>query len=184
LVVAAVVASLGAAVYAVLWDAGAESGVAAAAGAREETSTPGSIGSSAPPHAPADAPHADGELALVPIKVTTDPAGASVQVVGGAEVCASTPCSFEVVAGSPVALMARRGRAQAVTAVTPAGATELHLVLDVAASGKPGASHAVTATSTPGNAAAVKRDTTTAKAARRADEPPGDLKVPEMYRER
>jgi hypothetical protein len=80
--------------------------------------------------------------------------------------------------------MARRGRAQAVTAVTPAGATELHLVLDVAASGKPGASHAVTATSTPGNAAAVKRDTTTAKAARRADEPPGDLKVPEMYRER
>ena len=135
----------------------------------------------------AEAPSVDAEpasdLALVPVRVTTDPAGASVRVVGGAEVCASTPCSFEVVAGRPVALMARRGRAQAVSAVTTAGATELHLVLDVAAVPRAGgASGAPTALITP--ALAGKRETATAKVREGMIDAPDDIKVPEMYRER
>jgi serine/threonine protein kinase len=147
------------------------------------TSTAPTAPPSAPPAA-SQAVEATGELSLVPVKVTTDPAGASVRVVGGAEVCASTPCSFEVVAGRPVALLARRGRSQAMTAVTPAGATELHLVLDVVAAAKGAAEAAASAPSfTSTSAPAPKREAVTAKTARaKPVTAPDDLKVPDMYR--
>jgi serine/threonine-protein kinase len=160
--------------------AGRESAAGQAATAQAGQATPTSA---VTPTAPGRETDPDSDLALVPVRVTTDPAGASVRVVGGAEVCASTPCSFEVVAGRPVALMARRGRAQAVTAVTPAGATELHLVLDVAALPRAtGAGGASTALITP--ALAGKRATASAKVREDMIDAPDDIKVPEMYRER
>ena len=173
--------AVGVAGYVAFGDAGAPSAQAGVVPSGQGDGAPASTAAAANAAAPTG-DEAEGDLALVPVKVTTDPAGATVQVVGGAEVCASTPCSFEVVAGRPVALMARRGRAQAVTAVTPAGATELHLVLDVLAMGKGGAGGIASAAAAT-TASAVKRGTATAKITRRSDDAPDDLKVPEMYRE-
>jgi serine/threonine-protein kinase len=70
-----------------------------------------------------------GGLELVTVRVTTRPAGASVRLSGGDEVCASTPCAFEVVRSKPISLQARRGTRSAVATLSPAGTTDLHLVL-------------------------------------------------------
>jgi serine/threonine-protein kinase len=94
----------------------------------------------------------EGGLELVTVRVTTRPAGASVRLSGGDEVCASTPCAFEVVRSKPISLQARRGARSAVATLSPAGTTDLHLVL---AGG--------------GGAPAVRR-------------PADELKVPEIFR--
>jgi serine/threonine-protein kinase len=71
----------------------------------------------------------DSALDLVTVRVSTRPAGASVQLAGGGEVCAATPCAFEVVRGKPISLQARRGGRNAVATLSPSGTTDLHLVL-------------------------------------------------------
>jgi serine/threonine-protein kinase len=86
---------------------------------------PGEEAHGAPPR-PADEGAA---LDLVTVRVTTEPAGASVKLAGGEQVCAATPCAFDVVRGAPVSLLAQRGAQQATTNLTPRAATDLHLVL-------------------------------------------------------
>jgi serine/threonine-protein kinase len=71
----------------------------------------------------------EGGLELVTVRVTTRPAGASVRLSGGDEVCASTPCAFEVVRSKPISLQARRGARSAVATLSPKFTTDLHLVL-------------------------------------------------------
>jgi eukaryotic-like serine/threonine-protein kinase len=94
----------------------------------------------------------DSALELVTVRVSTRPAGASVQVTGGGEVCSATPCAFEVVRGKPISLLARLGARNAVATLSPSGTTDLHLVL----------------------AGAAK--------ARRAQRAGDELKVPEIFR--
>jgi serine/threonine-protein kinase len=77
----------------------------------------------------ADDPGEAGGLDLVSVRVTTRPAGATVRLSGGEEVCATTPCAFEVVRGKPLSLQARRGARSAVATLSPATTTDLHLVL-------------------------------------------------------
>jgi eukaryotic-like serine/threonine-protein kinase len=75
----------------------------------------------------------DSALELVTVRVSTRPAGASVQLTGGGEVCSATPCAFEVVRGKPISLLARLGARNAVATLSPSGTTDLHLVLAGAA---------------------------------------------------
>jgi serine/threonine-protein kinase len=77
--------------------------------------------------------HADDGLDLVTVRVSTQPAGARVRLAGGGEVCATTPCSFDVVRGAPISLLARRGGYQALATLNPTAATQLHLVLEAKA---------------------------------------------------
>jgi hypothetical protein len=93
-----------------------------------------------PTNAPTGAPKASAEPhadpvsvpgpALVTIHMTTEPNGASVQLEGGAQVCATTPCAFDVLQGTPIVLHAHRGQQQARAALRPSSATDLHLVLN------------------------------------------------------
>jgi eukaryotic-like serine/threonine-protein kinase len=75
------------------------------------------------------APKAPG-LDLVSVRVTTQPTGARVRVVGGGDVCSKTPCSFEAIRGAPLSLHAVRGARQTTTVIRPSDTTELHLVLE------------------------------------------------------
>jgi eukaryotic-like serine/threonine-protein kinase len=77
-------------------------------------------------------------LDLVSVRVTTEPAGASVRLADGLEVCAKTPCAFDAVRGAEISLRARRGNRAASATLHPGEATQLHLVLDGRAQ-KPGA---------------------------------------------
>ena len=121
---------------------------------------------------------ADAELALVAVRVTSQPAGARLRVAGGSEVCEATPCSFDAVMGRPLSLQARRGRSQALTTITPVGETELHLVLEAMPATKDGAAgaQAPAAGPTPGVA------TQSASAAEPRSLSHDDLKIPEMFR--
>jgi hypothetical protein len=78
-----------------------------------------------PPVAAVDGP----ALELVTVRVTTEPDGAVVRVAGGGEVCATTPCAFEVVRGKVISLQARRGARHATATLNPSGPTDLQLVL-------------------------------------------------------
>ena len=132
---------------------------------------------SAAPQPPLGAVTADtkgGELSLVVVRVTSQPSGARLRVAGGEEVCASTPCSFDAVLGRPLSLLARRGRSQALTTITPVAETELHLVLETV----PGAKTA-TGASTPGTGAAPA---SAVSANEDRDDGHDDLKIPEMFR--
>jgi serine/threonine protein kinase len=75
------------------------------------------------------APKAPG-LDLVSVRVTTQPPGARVRVVGGGDVCSKTPCSFEAVRGAPLSLHAVRGARQTTTVIRPSDTMELYLVLE------------------------------------------------------
>jgi hypothetical protein len=90
------------------------------------------------PELTTSAPTAPG-LDLVVVRVTTQPAGAHVRVVGAGEVCAKTPCSFEAMRGAPLSLQAVRGNRQTTTLIKPADTTELYLVLESAKVEKPAA---------------------------------------------
>jgi hypothetical protein len=108
------------------------------------------------------------ELALVAVRVTSQPSGARLRVAGGSEVCASTPCRFDAVVGRPLSLQARRGKSQALTTITPVGETELHLVLEAVAEKDAGA----------GNGAGPQP----VSAAESRTLAHDDLKIPEMFR--
>jgi len=79
----------------------------------------------------------DSALELVTVRVSTRPAGASVRLTGGGEVCSATPCAFEVVRGKPISLLARLGARNAVATLSPSGMTDLHLVLAGGAKARP-----------------------------------------------
>jgi serine/threonine-protein kinase len=76
-------------------------------------------------------------LDLVKVRITTEPAAATVRLSDGMMVCASTPCTFEAVRGAAVALVAERGAYRAGTSLTPSAATDLHLVLNSSTKVKP-----------------------------------------------
>jgi hypothetical protein len=76
-------------------------------------------------------------LDLVKVRITTEPAAATVRLSDGMMVCASTPCTFEAVRGAAVTLVAERGAYRAGTSLTPAAATDLHLVLNSSMTPKP-----------------------------------------------
>jgi hypothetical protein len=78
-------------------------------------------------------PDDEAALDLVTVRISTEPAGASVKLSDGVVVCASTPCAFDAVRGAEVALIAERGAYRAGTSLTPAAATDLHLVLNSSA---------------------------------------------------
>ena len=71
-----------------------------------------------PPSAAVDEP----ALELVTVRVTTEPDGATVRVAGGAEVCATTPCAFEVVRGKAILATGQARRATGDGDVEPVGA--------------------------------------------------------------
>jgi hypothetical protein len=116
------------------------------------------------------------ELSLVAVRVTSQPSGARLRVAGGDEVCAATPCSFNAVVGRPLSLLARRGRSQALTTITPVAETELHLVLEPVAGAKTGGA----AGSGPAAASTAPASAVSANEAR--DDVHDDLKIPEMFR--
>jgi serine/threonine-protein kinase len=99
-------------------------------------------------------------LDLVTVRISTEPAGASVKLADGVVVCASTPCAFDAVRGAEVGLVAERDGYRAGTSLTPTAATELHLVLNVSSKAKVKGKPA-------GTAPLVAHD---------------DLKVPAMFR--
>jgi eukaryotic-like serine/threonine-protein kinase len=70
------------------------------------------------------------DLDLVSVRITTQPAGARVRVVGGGDVCSKTPCSFEAIRGAPLSLHAVRGARQTTTMIRPSDTMELYLVLE------------------------------------------------------
>jgi len=117
---------------------------------------------------------ATAELALVAVRVTSQPSGARLRVAGGSEVCAATPCRFDAVIGQPLSLQARRGRSQALTTITPVGETELHLVLEAV----PGAPGGKDGTAGGGAVAQPMSENDTRTLAH------DDLKIPEMFRRR
>jgi serine/threonine-protein kinase len=55
----------------------------------------------------------------VNVHVASDPAGARVSYDGGAEACASTPCTLEVTRGATLVLHAKLGKRRGRTAITP-----------------------------------------------------------------
>jgi hypothetical protein len=67
---------------------------------------------------------------LITLHVSTRPSGAKLSLVGGAQVCDKTPCEVEVVRGSPVSFLARRGKQRAMTTLEPRDGAEVLLVLD------------------------------------------------------
>jgi serine/threonine-protein kinase len=148
-----------------------------AAGSR--TQAPRSAQPAAVPQPPLGAVAADakgGELSLVAVRVTSQPTGARLRVAGGEEVCAATPCSFDAVMGRPLSLLARRGRSQALTTITPVAETELHLVLEPVAGGKTAGaagSGAAPASAAPASAVSANEEREGAH---------DDLKIPEMFR--
>jgi hypothetical protein len=67
---------------------------------------------------------------LVTLHVTTRPSGAKLRLSSGGELCGRTPCSFEVVRGAQVSLLARYGQRRAATTLTPQATADVHIVLD------------------------------------------------------
>jgi eukaryotic-like serine/threonine-protein kinase len=159
-------------------------------GASEVAAAAGAEGAD---EAPADeAPQAeDGvepaeEPGVVTMNVRTEPAGARLTVEGHGQVCASTPCSFEVARGEPLVLEARRGRQSARERVEPSDHTDVSLRLSAPARASAGPPQGdAPAPSTP-------TDTATPPTPAEADEPPkkpepppeppADLKVPDIFR--
>jgi serine/threonine-protein kinase len=76
-----------------------------------------------PPDVPAPVVDAPADLDAGPqrvsIRLETNPAGARVWVVDRGDVCAETPCSFELPAGEEVIVRAARGRARGEISLTP-----------------------------------------------------------------
>jgi serine/threonine-protein kinase len=104
------------------------------------SATPGAAAPTASPIAPAVPPSLEPELTaalptgpgldLITVRVTTQPPGARVRIGGGSEVCAKTPCAFEVMRGTPLTLHATRGASKTTTVIRPSETTELYLVLE------------------------------------------------------
>jgi serine/threonine-protein kinase len=92
------------------------------AGPREVAAAPATL-DVGPPDAYATAVDAAPELDAGPrrvsIRLETNPAGARVWVVDRGDVCAETPCSFELPAGEEVVVRAARGRARGEVRLTP-----------------------------------------------------------------
>jgi serine/threonine-protein kinase len=137
--VAAGLLACAAAVYAASGGQGGDKSAPAAAAPAQATTTPAGVdstdvGTLAAQVAPGEPDST--ALDLVTVRVTTNPAGASVRLAGGAEVCTATPCAFQAVRSKPIALEARRGPRLGKAKVNPNGTTDVHLVLGAAAKAK------------------------------------------------
>jgi serine/threonine-protein kinase len=115
---------------------------------------------------------------LVTLHVTTRPTGAMLRLASGGELCGRTPCSFEVVRGAQVSLLARHGRQRATTTLTPQATADVHLVLDAPSPTK-GERLASPAARAPGSTAAKGE-----RQAGEADEVAADddFKTPEVFK--
>jgi hypothetical protein len=100
-----------------------------------QPATPAAPVAPAPSAAPImDAPAPTADVAspqeLVTLHVTTRPSGAKLRLASGGELCGRTPCSFEVVRGAQISLLARFGQRRATTTLTPQATADVHIVLD------------------------------------------------------
>jgi serine/threonine-protein kinase len=82
-------------------------------------------------------PEVDTEPELLSVRVTTQPAGAEIEVDGRGVVCEPSPCSFETAPGTPLRIRAQRGRLAAVRDLTPSEAMEIEMVLARRGGGRP-----------------------------------------------
>jgi serine/threonine-protein kinase len=114
----------------------ASSAPAPVAAAPEPAAAPVQIAAPAPPAAPDELRAAPAQAAaeavpeLITLHVSTRPSGAKLSLVGGAQVCAATPCEVEVVRGASVSFLARRGKQRAMTTLEPRDGAQVLLVLD------------------------------------------------------
>ena len=107
-------------------------------------------------------PELEPEPALVQVHVASDPAGAAILYDGGAEACATTPCTLEVTRGATLVLRAKLGKRRGRAAITPSH--EETVLIELQAPKKP--------STKPRSAQVPKRK-------RQAPARSSDLKVPE-----
>lgn len=127
------------------------------------------------------------QVALVDVRVTTQPEGALIIAGELGEVCNSAPCSFQAPAGEAIVIEAKLGRAQAKRSIVPAdGGSDVLLELKVPSQRRRvaarGASRSSAKTSEPEEAEARSNESSDRSRRSGGRRRGSDLKVPEIFR--